>query len=407
MLSPKIIKPILSSPPILVFGIYLLCFILHIVIPEKYTPGYVYSSETKEPLQYRNNAFKVLIAMVLLSLYVVDKDYVDGDVLYNTYWECVKYAAIYGTVLSTILFIQGRQKLNNNEINENAFTLTVTKKTYGAKEDHTEFKSRSMLEHFYCGYEFNPKFLAVDLKMYLYLIGAVMLELILMSIVFKHTQNTSDGNATRAMRCYFFCISWFVFEYMYFEEVHTYTYDLFRERVGYKLIWGCFCFYPFFYQVGAWCMVAENNSKKDVSLSMAFLCTFLFFCGWTLTRGANLQKHQYRKDPNNKWFKFLFFNVKQETLGSEGLRKRILVSGWWGLSRHINYLGEITQAFALALPGYLTTGSYIPFVYPIYYILLFVPRQIDDDKICEEKYGKDVWDEYISKVKYRIFPGIW
>ena len=71
--------------------------------------------------------------MVLLSLYVVDKDYVDGDVLYNTYWECVKYAAIYGIVLSTILFIQGRQKLNNNEINENAFTLTVTKKTYGAK----------------------------------------------------------------------------------------------------------------------------------------------------------------------------------------------------------------------------------------------------------------------------------
>ena len=167
MLSPKIIKPILSSPPILVFGIYLLCFILHIVIPEKYTSGYVYSSKTKEPLQYRNNAFKVLIAMVLLSLYVVDKDYVDGDVLYNTYWECVKYAAIYGTVLSTILFIQGRQKLNNNEINENAFTLTVTKKTYGAKEDHTEFKSRSMLEHFYCGYEFNPKFLGVDIKMYL------------------------------------------------------------------------------------------------------------------------------------------------------------------------------------------------------------------------------------------------
>ena len=58
MLSPKIIKPILSSPPILVFGIYLLCFILHIVIPEKYMSGYVYSSKTKEPLQYRNNAFK-------------------------------------------------------------------------------------------------------------------------------------------------------------------------------------------------------------------------------------------------------------------------------------------------------------------------------------------------------------
>ena len=78
------------------------------------------------------------------------------------------------------------------------------------------------MEHFYCGYEFNPRFVGVDLKMFLYLVGAVMLELIVMSIVFKHTQQTADGTASRAMRCYFFCISWFVFEYMYFEEVHTY-----------------------------------------------------------------------------------------------------------------------------------------------------------------------------------------
>ena len=60
------------------------------------------------------------------------------------------------------------------------------------------------MEHFYCGYEFNPRFMGVDLKMFLYLVGAVMLELIVMSIVFKHTQQTADGTASRAMRCYFF-----------------------------------------------------------------------------------------------------------------------------------------------------------------------------------------------------------
>ena len=73
------------------------------------------------------------------------------------------------------------------------------------------------------------------------------------------------------------------------------------------------------------------------------------------------------------------------------------------MSRHVNYAGEITQAIGLALPGYLVTGSCIPFIYPLYYIMLFVPRQIDDDKVCEGKYGKEIWGEYVSRVKYRIF----
>ena len=69
--------------------------------------------------------------------------------------------------------------------------------------------------------------------------------------------------------------------------------------------------------------------------------------------------------------------------GSNG---RLLCSGWWGLSRHINYFGEIMQGVALALPGYVTTGSLVPWLYPLYYVALFVPRQIEDDEACELKY---------------------
>ena len=100
-----------------------------------------------------------------------------------------------------------------------------------------------------------------------------------------------------------FCISWFVFEYMYFEEVHTYTYDLFRERVGYKLIWGCFCFYPLLpYQIGAWslCQSKAGVRNNDLSIPMSFFCILIFFCGWVLTRGANLQKYTFRKSPREK-----------------------------------------------------------------------------------------------------------
>ena len=131
--------------------------------------------------------------------------------------------------------------------------------------------------------------------------------------------------------------------------------------------------------------------NNDLSIPMSFFCILIFFCGWVLTRGANLQKYTFRKNPTATTFSFLFFKVKQEALGRTGNRKKILVSGWWGLSRHVNYAGEITQAIGLALPGYLVTGSCIPFIYPLYYIMLFVPRQMDDDKVCEGKYGKEIW----------------
>ena len=48
----------------------------------------------------------------------------------------------------------------------------------------------------------------------------------------------------------------------------------------------------------------------------------------------------------------------------------------------------------------------LPWLYPLYYVLLFVPRQIDDDKICVKKYG-DPWIEYMEKVPYRICPYVW
>jgi hypothetical protein len=104
---------------------------------------------------------------------------------------------------------------------------------------------------------------------------------------------------------YAVCLTLFLFEYCYFEvrvpvhthtltrthtcsrtqEVHTYTYDLFRERIGFKLVWGCTCFYPFFYCIGVYPLVNPNASSLSPSVALA--CCLLYVFGWVLTRGAS------------------------------------------------------------------------------------------------------------------------
>ena len=70
----------------------------------------------------------------------------------------------------------------------------------------------------------------------------------------------------------------------------------------------------------------------------------------------------------------------------------------------MNYLGEILQATALSLPGFLVSGSALPFLYPLYYVALLLPRAVEDGKICEKKYGPKVWGNYVRDVRYNVIP---
>ena len=56
-----------------------------------------------------------------------------------------------------------------------------------------------------------------------------------------------------------------------------------------------------------------------------------------------------------------------------------------------------------------TTPYYraLPWLYPLYYVALFIPRQIDDDLQLECKYGKEAFEAYTKRVPSRIVPGIW
>ena len=68
-------------------------------------------------------------------------------------------------------------------------------------------------------------------------------------------------------------------------------------------------------------------------------------------------------------------------------------------------LGEVLMASGLALSlGWpLALG---PWLYPLYYVVLLVARERDDDRRCAEKYGP-LWAHYRQRVPWRIVPRIY
>jgi delta14-sterol reductase len=166
--------------------------------------------------------------------------------------------------------------------------------------------------------------------------------------------------------------------------------------VGFKLGFGCLTFYPYFYAVGLW--TTADRPSPHAPAWLLGMGVVLFFCGWILARGANMQKFFFKLDPRQS-----FLGIAPQVV-SNGERT-LLCSGFWGVARHVNYLGEILMATGLALVlGWPTAVG--PWLYPLYYVALLIPRERDDHRRCAAKYGA-LWDEYCRRVRYRIVPGLY
>lgn len=349
--------------------LYAAVLLLHLVLPARNVAGYL-KDASGAPLRYRLNGLLVLVVSAGLWAAAGATGWLAWDSFYLHRWELAAGACVLGLV----------------------FTFWVVLSA-------PRVPGWPFLKELYLGRAANPQWLGerVDAKMFLYLVGAVMLELNLLSFTAHHWL-THPADPSPGVFLYCGLFSFFLVEYLFFEEVHLYTYDFVAENVGFKLGWGCFVFYPFFYAVGLWALAdAPNPGTPAWALVGAAL---LFFAGWMLSRGANLQKFWFKRNPDKKAFGVL---APEALTASDG--RKILVSGFWGLSRHVNYLGELLMACGLTLSlGY--PAALLPWLYPLYYVALLGPRQLDDDRRCAARYGAS-WDEYRKRVPYRIIPFIY
>ena len=216
----------------------------------------------------------------------------------------------------------------------------------------------------------------------------------------------------------------YAFDSMYVEPAILSTFDIVTEGFGFMLAFGDLAWLPFTYSLQAryLAMHPVNLGPFGIIAVLSVLGT-----GYYIFRGTNNEKQRYRANPKDPRVAHLK-SIKTK-LGST-----LLVSGWWGRARHINYLGDWLLSWAYCLPtglaGFMidhkTTRSLVgrdstvivpggeargygipvTYFFMLYFAILLIHRERRDEERCRRKYGDD-WEEYCKRVPYRIIPYVY
>ena len=355
--------------PLVIFAVF---FLAQLMLPGRRVPGYVINPQTGEPRNYRLNG--ILVFALALIVWAFELTGMPRDWFYRS----SIYAVAGGTVFTTLFTIVAVYSQPQGKIKNPIVDLWV------GRAHELSF--------------FNDRF---DVKMYFYAVGGTMFSLNALSGAVYHYELFGE-NSNPGVFLYAAFFTFYVLDYFIFERVQLYTYDLIHESLGFKLFWGGLVVYGWLFILPLWGMAAYPDPGFSPAWTYVGLIgtAALFLFGWSISRGANLQKYTFKRWPERK-----FLGLIEPEYIEAGDRK-ILCNGLWGVARHFNYLGEGFLALSIALVfGYFTNPW--AWTYFVFIVSLFVWRQLEDDRLCAEKYGAEKWAAYQARVKYRIFPGVY
>ena len=355
--------------PLALFAVFALA---QTILPARRVPGYVIDPETGQPRNYRLNG--ILVFALAIIVWATEVTGMPRDWFYRS----SVYAVAGGTVFTTIFALVAVFSLPQGEQTNPIAALWT-----GRAREISFFNN-----HF-------------DVKMWFYLVGGTMLALNALSgAAYHYDRFGDDSNPGVFLYAAFF--TFYILDYFIFERVQLYTYDLIHERLGFMLFWGGLVVYGWLFILPLWGMAAHPDPGFSTAWTYVWLIgtAALFLLGWSISRGANMQKYTFKRWPDRK-----FLGLIEPKYIQVGDRK-ILHSGSWGVARHFNYMGEAFLSLSVALDfGHFANPW--AWIYFVFIVTMFTFRQRDDDRHCGEKYGAEKWAEYKALVKYRIFPGVY
>ncbi|KAM9798150.1 delta(14)-sterol reductase LBR [Neosynchiropus ocellatus] len=327
-----------------------------------------------ERLKYRTNGFFAIVVSAAAVAAAVHQG-VDLTYIHSNFLQLASATFLISVVLSVYLYIRSR----------------------GTPADQRALggNSGSLAYDFFKGRELNPRIKNFDLKFFCEmrpgLIGWCLINFA-MALAEMKLQGLDMPSYAMILVNVFQLL--YVVDGLWNEEAILTTMDLMHDGFGFMLAFGDLVWVPFTYTLQAYYLVSHPNI---LSLPAVASIVLLKLVGFYIFRKSNSEKNSFRRNPSDP--KLAYLKTIPTATG-----KSLLVSGWWGVVRHPNYLGDLIMALAWTLPcGF---GHLLPWYYMIYFIILLVHRDSRDMKECRRKYGS-AWDEYCRTVRYRIIPRVY
>ncbi|ESO04471.1 hypothetical protein HELRODRAFT_79313 [Helobdella robusta] len=261
----------------------------------------------------------------------------------------------------------------------------------------------NFLFDYYWGTELYPRIFEIDVKVFTNCrFGMTMWSLLVVTFALKNYELygfvDSVWLSTALQTIYFVKFFWW-------ESGYLSTIDIMMDRAGFYICWGCLAYISGLY----------------ASLSL-HLATHRVILGWTLTSlifaigltsiGVNYWADYQKQEVRRTNGACLIWGKKADVIRAyyelEDENKTVktsllLVSGFWGISRHFHYLPELLLALCWSVPAGFQRA--MPYSYLFFLTILLVHRTFRDDTKCRKKY-KVYWEQYCNKVPYKMIPGI-
>lgn len=259
----------------------------------------------------------------------------------------------------------------------------------------------NLIFDFYWGTELYPRLFGWDIKTFTNCrFGMMCWGLIILSFAAKQKElyGLSDSMFVSVALQLFYIAKFFYWETGYLKSL-----DIMHDKAGYYICWGCLVWVPGVYSSQALYLVNHPNHLGSflslvilISGAACIMANFLADRQRQRIRETKGHCKIWRKEPKT-------LSVQYRTESGEWKENILLLSGWWGISRHFHYVFEILAAFFWTVPALFT--NFIPYFYLVFLTLLLIERAFRDDKRCADKYGTG-WDNYCKHVPYKIIPYI-
>ncbi|XP_029352877.1 delta(14)-sterol reductase LBR isoform X3 [Echeneis naucrates] len=327
-----------------------------------------------ERLKYRTNGFFAIVVSAVVVAVALHQG-LDLTYIHSHFLQLAVATFLIATLLSVYLYVRSR---------------------YAPQEQLAlGGNSGNVVYDFFKGHELNPRIKDFDLKFFCEmrpgLIGWCLINFAMALAEMKQQNLEAPSNSMILVNLFQLL---YVVDGLWNEEAILTTMDLMHDGFGFMLAFGDLVWVPFTYTMQAYYLVRHPNPLSFPALTAIVI---LKLVGFYIFRKSNSEKNAFRRNPSDPKLSYL------KTIPT-ATGKSLLVSGWWGVIRHPNYLGDLLMALAWSLPcGF---SHLLPWYYMIYFIILLVHRDSRDMSECRRKYGS-AWDEYCRTVRYRIIPCVY